>query len=234
MLFALGFLFLFTMGGFTGLVLAIVPVDIQLQDTYYVVAHFHYVMVAGRAVRRRSPASTTGCRSGPATCTTRRSARWHFWLTLIFFNMTFFPQHFLGLAGMPRRIPDYSLQFADLEHDRLDRRVRLRPVAAALPLHRGQDASAAARRRRSKPWEGADALEWTHCRRRRRTTRSRRRRSSSETERAIEAAPREREDGAASLASIALGVLLGHHRQVLAARGDADASERRTSDCTLR
>ena len=64
--------------------------------------------------------------------------KWHFWLTLIFFNMIFFVQHFLGLAGMPRRIPDYPLQFTDLEQDLVDRRVRLRPVAAALPVRRLQ------------------------------------------------------------------------------------------------
>src|ERR1700750_243649 len=112
MFFAIGFIFLFTMGGFTGLVLAITPVDIQLQDTYYVVAHFHYVLVAG---------SLFAFFGGIYYWLPKWSGRmydetlgkWHFWLSMIFFNVTFFPMHFLGLAGMPRRIPDYPLQFAD-------------------------------------------------------------------------------------------------------------------------
>src|SRR5216117_222454 len=112
MLFAIGFLFLFTLGGFTGLVLAIMPVDVQAQDTYYVVAHFHYVMVAGTlfvffgGIYYWLPKWTGHMYD-------EKLAKIHFWLSFIFFNITFFPMHFLGLAGMPRRVPDYAQQFAD-------------------------------------------------------------------------------------------------------------------------
>src|ERR1700751_299947 len=112
MLFAIGFIFLFTMGGFTGLVLALVPVDINLHDTYYVVAHFHYVLVAGSLF-----ALFAGIYYWLPKWTGRMYdetlGKWHFWLSFIFFNVTFFPMHFLGLAGMPRRVPDYSTQFTD-------------------------------------------------------------------------------------------------------------------------
>ena len=112
MLFALGFLFLFTLGGFTGLVLAIVPVDVQLHDTYYVVAHFHYVMVAG-ALFSAFGGIYFWLPKWTGKMYDETLGKWHFWLSFIFFNLTFFVQHFLGLAGMPRRIPDYALQFAD-------------------------------------------------------------------------------------------------------------------------
>jgi cytochrome c oxidase subunit I len=112
MLFAVGFIFVFTMGGFTGLILAMAPVDIQLQDTYYVVAHFHYVLVAG---------SLFGLFAGfyywvpkwTGVMYNEFRGKVHFWASLIFFNVTFFPMHFLGLAGMPRRYADYPMQFAD-------------------------------------------------------------------------------------------------------------------------
>jgi len=112
MLFAIAFLFLFTLGGFSGLMLSIVPADYQYQDTYFVVAHFHYVLIPGSvyaimaAIYYWLP-KWTGHRYN------ERLGQWHFWLTVISTNLTFFPMHFLGLAGMPRRIPDYALQFAD-------------------------------------------------------------------------------------------------------------------------
>src|SRR5258708_13118633 len=104
MLFAIGFLFLFTMGGFTGLVLALTPIDVQLQDTYYVVAHFHYVLVAGSLFAFFGGAyywlpKWTG------TMYNETLGQWHFWLPMIFFNFTFFPIHFLAVARMPRPIP---------------------------------------------------------------------------------------------------------------------------------
>src|SRR6202453_4698207 len=112
MLFALAFLFLFTIGGFSGLMLALVPVDFQYNNTYFVVAHFHYVLVPGAifgimaAVYYWLP-KWTGHMYNMAL------AKTHFWLSAIFVNVLFFPQHFLGLAGMPRRIPDYAVQFTD-------------------------------------------------------------------------------------------------------------------------
>jgi cytochrome c oxidase subunit 1 len=112
MLFALAFLFLFTIGGFSGLMMAIAPVDFQYHDTYFIVAHFHYVLVPGAVF-----AIMAGVYYWMPKWTGHmydvKLANIHFWMSAIFVNVLFFPQHFLGLAGMPRRIPDYSTQFAD-------------------------------------------------------------------------------------------------------------------------
>ncbi len=111
MLWALAFVFLFTIGGFSGLMLGIAPADIQYHDTYFVVAHFHYVLVTGAlwgiiaAVFYWLPKWTGRMYNEPL-------AKFHFWWALISVNVTFFPQHFSGLAGMPRRIPDYPDPYA--------------------------------------------------------------------------------------------------------------------------
>jgi cytochrome c oxidase subunit 1 len=112
MLFAIAFLFMFTIGGFSGLMLAIAPADFQYQDSYFVVAHFHYVLV---------PGAVFGIMAGVYYWLPKwtghmydmKLAKWHFWMSTISVNVLFFPQHFLGLAGMPRRIPDYPAQFTD-------------------------------------------------------------------------------------------------------------------------
>jgi cytochrome c oxidase subunit 1 len=92
--------------------LAIVPADYQYHDTYFVVAHFHYVLVPGSLFAMQAGIyywlpKWTGHQYNI------RLATWHFWLSAIFVNVLYFPQHFLGLAGMPRRIPDYATQFTD-------------------------------------------------------------------------------------------------------------------------
>jgi cytochrome c oxidase subunit 1 len=112
MLFALAFLFLFTIGGFSGLMMAIAPVDFQYHDTYFIVAHFHYVLVPG-AVFAIMAAVYYWMPKWTGHMYDMKLAKTHFWMSTIFVNVLFFPQHFLGLAGMPRRIPDYSTQFAD-------------------------------------------------------------------------------------------------------------------------
>jgi len=112
MLFAVSVVFLFTIGGLSGLMLAITPADFQYHDTYFVVAHFHYVLFSGSIMAMMGGAyywlpKWTGHMYN------EKLGKLHFWMTAIFFNVTFFPQHFLGLAGMPRRIPDYALQFTE-------------------------------------------------------------------------------------------------------------------------
>ncbi len=111
MLFAMGFIFLFTMGGVTGVVLANAGMDIAMHDTYYVVAHFHYTLSIG---------AIFGIFAGWYYWIGKMSGRmypeWagklHFWMSFIGINVIFFPQHFLGMAGMPRRYPDYPDDFA--------------------------------------------------------------------------------------------------------------------------
>ena len=112
MLFAIGFIIMFTIGGFSGLMLAITPADFQYHDTYFVVAHFHYVLVPG-SIFAIMAACYFWLPKWTGNMYPETLGKIHFWLSTFFVNLTFFPMHFVGLAGMPRRIPDYSLQFAD-------------------------------------------------------------------------------------------------------------------------
>ena len=160
MLFAVGFIFVFAIGGFTGVIPAVAPIDTQIQDTYYIVAHFHYVLVAGSLFALFAgfyywAPKWTGVMYNEAR------GKIHFWWSMIAFNVTFFPMHFLGLAGMPRRYADYPMQFADFN--------MIASIGSfffgfaqvyfflfvVLPAMRGQGQPAPQR-----PWEGAEGLEW--------------------------------------------------------------------------
>ncbi|GDX60819.1 cytochrome c oxidase subunit 1 [Nitrosomonadaceae bacterium] len=159
MLFAIGFIFLFTLGGFSGIVLAIVPVDIQLQETYYVIAHFHYVLVSG-SLFALFGGTYYWLPKWTGHMYDETLAKTHFWLSMIFFNVTFFVQHFLGLAGMPRRTPDYALQFADFNQISSIGAFgfglsQLLFLYVILKCIRGGEKAT------NQVWEGADTLEFT-------------------------------------------------------------------------
>jgi len=159
MLFAIAFVMLFTIGGFSGLMLAIVPADFQYHDTYFVVAHFHYVLVSG-AVFAILAGAYYWLPKWTGHMYNETLGKWHFWLSVIGFNLTFFPQHFLGLAGMPRRIPDYALQFTEFNQWSsvgafLFGFSQLLFVAVVVQAVRG------GKKAESKAWEGAEGLEWT-------------------------------------------------------------------------
>ena len=160
MLWAFGFLFLFTVGGVTGVVLANAGMDIALHDTYYVVGHFHYTMSMGALFSIFAGfyywfPKMSG-RMYPSLL-----ARIHFWMTFIGVNLTFFPMHFLGVAGMPRRIPDYPDAFW---HFNLIASIGSYIAAAGVLvfLYLLYKTFTAGERVGANPWgEGATTLEWT-------------------------------------------------------------------------
>ena len=159
MLWAISFVILFTIGGFSGLMLALVPADFQYQDTYFVVAHFHYVLVTG-ALFGIIAAIYYWWPKWTGRMYNETWAKVHFWWSMVFVNVLFFPQHFLGLAGMPRRIPDYNVAFADWNMVSTIGAygMFLTPIMMFVILRSSLKSGA---RASQHVWEGTHGLEWT-------------------------------------------------------------------------
>lgn len=160
MLFAVGFIFLFTIGGVTGVVLANAGVDIAMHETYYVVAHFHYVLSLGALFAMFAGfyywIGKMSGRQYPETL-----GKIQFWIMFVGVNLTFFPQHFLGLAGMPRRIPDYPDAYAGWNYVS-SIGAYISALGAVFFLYVVWRTFAAGEKAADNPWgEGATTLEWT-------------------------------------------------------------------------
>jgi cytochrome c oxidase subunit 1 len=160
MLWAIGFIFLFTIGGVTGVVLANGGVDNYMHDTYYVVAHFHYVLSLG-AVFAIFGGFYYWLPKMSGKMYSEVLGKLHFFLMFIGVNLVFFPQHFLGLDGMPRRIPDYTPAFAEWNKiSTIGYMITVAGVAVFFinliyTFTMGKKAP-------NNPWgEGATTLEWT-------------------------------------------------------------------------
>ena len=158
MLFSIAFVVLFTIGGFSGLMLAIAPADYQYHDTYFVVAHFHYVLVPG-AIFSLMAAVYYWIPKWTGNMYHEGLAKVHFWMSFIGVNVAFFPQHFVGLAGMPRRIPDYPLQFANFNMIS-SMGAFLFGLSQLLFLFIVIKCVMGGKKAEQKPWEGAEGLEW--------------------------------------------------------------------------
>ena len=159
MLFSIAFVALFTIGGLSGLMLAIAPADFQYHDTYFVVAHFHYVLVPG-AIFGIIAGVYYWLPKWTGNMYDEVLGKTHFWMSFISVNITFFPMHFVGLAGMPRRIPDYALQFADFNMV-ISIGAFIFGLTQLLFLFIILKSIFAGKQASSEVWEGAKGLEWT-------------------------------------------------------------------------
>ena len=160
MLWAIGFIFVFTVGGVTGVVLANAAIDRYVHDTYYVVAHFHYTMSLG-AVFSIFAGFYYWFPKMSGYLYNEAMAKLHFWTTFVGINLTFFPQHFLGFAGMPRRIVDYTDAYF-VWNFVSSIGAYISGVGAIVFLYIIYEAFKAKRPAPNNPWgPGATTLEWT-------------------------------------------------------------------------
>jgi len=160
MLFAIAFIILFTIGGFSGLMMSLVPADFQYHDTYFIVAHFHYVLVSG-ALFAIIAAAYYWLPKWTGNMYSEFWGKMHFWNSVIWVNVLFFPQHFLGLAGMPRRIPDYNVAFANFN---MISSIGGFLFGASQLIFVGvliHCAFFSKKKATERVWEGAKGLEWT-------------------------------------------------------------------------
>src|SRR5581483_7928496 len=158
-LFVLGFFAIFVLGGLTGVMLALAPLDLQVHDTYFVVAHFHYVLIGG-AVFPLFGAFYYWFPKFTGRLLDETAGKWNFWLFFVGFNLTFFPMHYLGLIGMPRRIYTYP---AGLGWDVWNLVATLGScvIAASVVVFLGNVIASLLRGRAAgdNPWD-APSLEW--------------------------------------------------------------------------